>query len=66
MDSGEKAENPIMRADEVCELLKISRNTLYEWCRQAIIPYRRIGHLYFFSRKAIKDFIENNKEGGIQ
>ena len=65
MSGSKEEENPIMRADEVCELLKISRNTLYEWRRQGIIPHRRIGHLYFFSRKAIKDFIENNKEGGI-
>ena len=61
-----KEENPVMRADEVRELLKIGKNTLYEWCRQGIIPHRRIGHLLFFSRKAINELIENNYEGGIK
>lgn len=54
-----------MRANEVCKLLKIGKNTLYSWCEQKLIPYKRIGHLIFFSRKAISDFIENEKEGGI-
>lgn len=62
--SEKEEENPIMRADEVCKLLKIGKNTLYEWCQQGIIPHRRIGYLLFFSRKAINDYIENNNEGG--
>ena len=62
----EQEDNSIMRAEEVCKLLKIGRNTLYQWCEQKLIPYKRIGHLFFFSRKAIKDFIENNNEGGTE
>lgn len=62
----EQEEDPIMRAAEVRQLLKIGRNTLYEWCRLGILPHRRIGHLLFFSRKAINDFFENKMEGGMQ
>ena len=65
MSEGRQENNPVMRADEVRRLLKIGKNTLYEWCRQGIIPHRRIGHLIFFSRKEINDFIGNKMEGGI-
>ncbi len=64
MSVKEEKENPIMRDDEVRKLLKIGRNTLYEWCRQDIIPHRRIGHLLFFSRKEIINFMENKMQGG--
>ena len=61
MDSGEKAENPIMRADEVRKMLGIGRNTLYNWCEQGIIPHKRIGRVILFSRKRIQEWLENNE-----
>ena len=67
MDSGEKAENPIMRADEVRKMLGIGRNTLYDWCARDVIPHRQVGRLILFSRKRIQEWIENNEnKGGIQ
>ena len=38
-------------------LLKIGRNTLYEWCEQDIIPHRRAGRLILFSRKRIQQWL---------
>ena len=56
-----------MRADEVCRLLIIGKNTLYEWCRLNIIPHKRVGRVLLFSRKKIYEWLENNEnEGGIQ
>jgi excisionase family DNA binding protein len=60
----EQEENPVMRANEVCKLLKIGRNTLYEWCERGIIPYKRAGRLIFFSRKCIYAWLENNETKG--
>lgn len=57
-------ESPIMRANEVCRLLKIGRNTLYEWCRLGIIPCKRVGRILLFSRKQIYDWLENNDNVG--
>jgi len=57
----EQEENPIMRATEVRQLLKIGRNTLYEWCEQGIIPHKRIGRVILFSRKRIQEWLENNE-----
>ncbi|MBW1732663.1 MAG: helix-turn-helix domain-containing protein [Deltaproteobacteria bacterium] len=55
-----------MRAGEVRQMLGIGKNTLYEWCRQGIIPHKRIGRLIFFSRRVIQDFLENKMEGGMK
>ena len=67
MDEREQEVNPVMRADEVQQLLKIGRNTLYEWCERGTIPCKRAGRLIFFSRKRILAWLENrDNEGGNQ
>lgn len=64
MKASKVKESPIMRADEVCRLLKIGRNTLYEWCRLGIIPHKRVGRILLFSRKQIYAWLENNENKG--
>ncbi len=64
MKASKVRESPIMRANEVCRLLKIGRNTLYEWCRLGIIPCKRVGRILLFSRRQIYDWLENNKNAG--
>ena len=61
MGKREQKENPIMRAAEVRQLLKVGRNTLYGWCEQGIIPHKRIGRVILFSRKRIQEWLENNE-----
>jgi len=56
-----------MRADEVRQLLKIGRTTLYNWCEQGIIPHKRAGRIILFSKKRILAWLENrDNEGGNQ
>ena len=35
--------NRILNAKEVCAMLGIGRNTLYEWCDRDLIPHKRVG-----------------------
>ena len=35
--------NRILNAKEVCAMLGIGKNTLYEWCDQGLIPHKRVG-----------------------
>ena len=65
MGRNEKIENPVMRADEVCRLLDIGRNTFYEWCRLDLIPYKRVGRRIIISRKRFNDWLESKNEGGM-
>ena len=65
--TGKQQENPVMRADEVQQMLRIGKNTLYDWCQRHIIPHKRVGRLILFSRKRIKEWLEKNEnEGGKQ
>lgn len=66
MSTSKIKESPIMRAKEVRRLLKISKNTLYEWCRLGMIPHKQVGRIFLFSRKKIYEWLENNEnEGGM-
>lgn len=61
----------ILNAKEVCTMLGIGRNTLYEWCDQGLIPHKRVGGKIdettgeihggriLFSEKRILEWIEN-------
>ena len=33
----------ILNAKEVCTMLGIGKNTLYQWCEQGSIPHKRVG-----------------------
>ncbi len=56
-----------MRADEVRQMLKIGRNTLYSWCQQDMIPHKRVGRVILFSRDRIREWLDNEKkDGGMQ
>jgi len=65
MSEGEEKANPIMRAEEVWPMLKIGRNTLYQWCEQGIIPHKKAGRVLLFSRKRIQEWLENNEKEGV-
>ncbi len=58
----------VVRAEEVRQMLGgIGKNTLYEWCRQGLIPHKRVGRVILFSSKRIQKWLENDKnEGGTQ
>jgi len=67
MSKVKQEENPIMRADEVRQMLKIGRNTLYSWCQQDMIPHKRVGRVILFSRDRIREWLDNKKkDGGMQ
>ena len=68
MKAGKQEENWAIRADEVRRMLGgIGKNTLYDWCRQNIIPHKRVGRVILFSKKRIQEWLENNENnGGMQ
>ena len=52
-------ENPVMRADEVRQILGIGKNTLYTWAGEGKIPCKRVGRIILFSRKRFNEWLEN-------
>ena len=58
-------QNPTMRASEVRKMLgNIGRNTLYDWCREGLIPHKRVGRIILFSRRRLEEWLENEYQGG--
>ena len=51
----------IITIDEVCSILKMSKRSIYDWCKQGIIPAFKIGSTWRFSRIDLDDWIEKKK-----
>jgi len=43
--------------EELRERLGVSRTTLYNWRKEGIIPYKRIGNKIFYPWKAIQEIM---------
>jgi excisionase family DNA binding protein len=54
MAAPDKTISSMMTADEVCELLRIHRTTLYRLLKAGDIPAFRIGSDWRFQREAIE------------
>lgn len=59
----------LIKIDDVCELLKVSKVTIHKWKKEGKIPFHRISNRVFFKKTeilgAIKAFDFNQKGGGI-
>lgn len=50
----------IMETNEVCEMLRISRDTLYKWVEKKFIPHYKIsGKKILFNRKNLSVWLES-------
>jgi excisionase family DNA binding protein len=59
------AESVVLRADEVCRMLRIGRNTLYSLCQQDKIPHMHIGdRIIRFSKRSIENWMDKQNSGG--
>ena len=45
--------NRILRANDVLELLKINRTTLWRWCKTGKVSCKKIGRTLFFDAHEI-------------
>jgi len=52
------ATNPtdeLIKIDEVCEMLKVSKVSIHSWKRQGILPFYRISNKIYFKKSEILD-----------
>lgn len=54
-------QRPLLKAKEVCTMLKISKPTLYEWMNQGKLPSIKIESRRFFRWEDVELLIENSK-----
>jgi excisionase family DNA binding protein len=53
-----------MTLDEAAAFLKSERHTIVRWINDGVIPsgcYKRPGHRYIFSRRALQDWLEEGE-----
>jgi len=55
---------PLLKPNEVCNIFKISKPTLYEWMSQGKLPSVKIESRRFFRREDIEQLIEDNRVVG--
>ncbi len=60
MKAREKDLESLMTPEEVCDLLKIKKQRLYEWVHFNQIPYIKVGRFLRFSRSKIIQWLEAN------
>jgi excisionase family DNA binding protein len=56
-------DRPLLKPNEVCNIFKISKPTLYEWMSQGKLPSVKIKSRRFFRREDIDQLIEDNRVG---
>lgn len=54
-------ETELLTTDEVCDLLSISRVTVWHWEKKGILRSTRLGNLKRFRRADIDDLFNNQK-----
>jgi excisionase family DNA binding protein len=47
----------IMTADQVAQLLQVSRDMVYQLATRGELPARKVGRIWRFSREAIDEFM---------
>ena len=52
----------ILKAEEVCEYLKIPRSSLYKLARDKEIPAFRVGKHWRFKKNKIEEWVERQQE----
>lgn len=64
----EAQQEPFLKIEEVCDLLKVSKVTIHKWKREGRIPYHRISNRIYFLRSEILEALKssefNQRKGG--
>ena len=51
------SQPPVMTADEVADLLRVDRKTVYSMVQRKRIPFQKVGRCLRFQRQAIIDWL---------
>lgn len=54
-----KDYDDVMTVKEVCEVLKLGKNKVYELLQNGEISSRRVGRNYLIPKKSVIDFLES-------
>lgn len=52
-------DEQLIKIDEVCELFKVSKPTIFEWKKAGKLPFYRIGRRVYFKKNEIMDCMKS-------
>ena len=52
----------IISAEKAAEILGVSSWTVYEYCRQGVLPHKRLGRRVLFSKERLEDWVKGGEE----
>jgi excisionase family DNA binding protein len=52
-------DTQLLKIEQVCELLKVSKVTIHKWKRLGIIPFHRISNRIFFKKEEVLQALKN-------
>lgn len=55
-------ENDLLTVKEACELLRVSRNTLYDWIHKGQLHPLRAGRAYRIERRELERILHSSEE----
>lgn len=55
--------NQFMKIHEVCDLLRISKPTIYSWCEKGVLTPIKIQGRVYYNREDVLKLLETNKKG---
>jgi excisionase family DNA binding protein len=50
-------DKEVLNADELAAFLGIDRKTVYDYAARGVIPHRRLGRRFLFSRAAVMSWL---------
>lgn len=56
-------ENEFLKIIELCEILKITKPTVYDWIKKGVLKPIKIQSRLFFKRADVLELLEQNKKG---
>lgn len=56
-------DDELISVDDLAEIIKIDKQTIYRWCKRKMMPHIRIGVTYRFRKKEIIDWLNKNSVG---
>jgi excisionase family DNA binding protein len=56
-------KSDILNLEQACELLQLSRSTIYKLLQAGKLPHRRAGRQYRFSKQALEDWVKAGEPG---
>lgn len=58
----EQLQQRLLDQYDLQQLFKVSRGTIYNWCRQGLLSFTRLGGKKYFDARDVEEMLQQNKQ----